>query len=177
MEKIKKTKKTILILIITFFIININVFAYQETTEGKEYVTFKIYDSLDKYEEENQYEIVPYSLGKISTLEPVFIRLNDGKDSVEVYFKYLGSDSANLLEVWNFIVKDSNFLNQKILAEIPHAFITERANTLVYFKIGEISLPKKFDKVRVDCTQIKIYILNYGWYVASDPIGSWVVKK
>ena len=119
-----KNKKTILILIITFFIININVFAYQETTEDKEYVTFKIYDSLDQYEEENPYEIVPYSLGKISTLEPVFIRLNDG------------TDSANILEVKNFIVKDSNFLNQKILAEIPHAFIKEYANTLVYFKIG-----------------------------------------
>ncbi len=42
-------EKIILILIITFFI-NINVFAYQETTEDKEYVTFKVYDSLDKYE-------------------------------------------------------------------------------------------------------------------------------
>ena len=68
-------------------------------------------------------------------------------------------------------------MNQKILAEIPHAFIKETANTLVYFKIGEISLPKKFDKVRVDCTQIKIYILNYGWYVASDQIGFLGVKK
>lgn len=38
----EKIKKTILILIITFFIININVFAYQETTEDKEYVTFKV---------------------------------------------------------------------------------------------------------------------------------------
>lgn len=70
----------------------------------------------------------------------------------------MGSNRTNLLEVNNFIVKDSNLLNQKILAEILHAFIREYANTTVYFKIGEINLPKKFDKVRVDSAQIKKYI-------------------
>lgn len=89
----------------------------------------------------------------------------------------MGSNRTNLLEVNNFIVKDSNFLNQKILAEIPHAFVRDPADTRVYFKIGKINLPKKFDKVRVDCAQIKIYILDFGWYVASDPIGTWEIKK
>lgn len=172
----KKINIVIFISIITIFIFNINVFAYQETNQDKEHTTFKLYDSIDQYEED-QYEIVPYSIGKISTLSPVFIRLNNGTDLVEVSFKYVGSNRTNLLEVNNFIVKDSNFLNQKILAEIPHAFVRQPADTRVYFKIGKINLPKKFDKVRVDCAQIKIYILDFGWYMASDPIGTWEIKK
>lgn len=176
LKEILTIKKIIFISIITIFIFNTNVFAYQETNEDKKHTTFKIYDSIDQYEED-QYEIVPYSIGKISTLSPVFIRLNNGTDLVEVSFKYVGSNRTNLLEVNNFIVKDSNFLNQKILAEIPHAFVREPADTRVYFKIGKINLPKKFDKVRVDCAQIKIYILDFGWYMASDPIGTWEIKK
>lgn len=172
----KKIKKIIFISMITIFIFNTNVFAYQETNEDKEHTTFKIYDSIDQYEED-QYEIVPYSIGKISTLSPVFIRQNNGTDLVEVYFKYVGSNRANILEVNNFIVKDSNFLNQEILAEIPHAFVKEKAYTKVYFKIGRINLPKKFDKVRVDCAQIKLYILEFGWYMATDPVGTWEIKK
>ena len=89
----------------------------------------------------------------------------------------MGSNRANILEVNNFIVKDSNFLNQEILAEIPHAFVKEKAYTKVYFKIGRINLPKKFDKVRVDCAQIKLYILEFGWYMATDPVGTWEIKK
>ncbi len=79
--------------------------------------------------------------------------------------------------VTNAELMQMGFLNQKILAEIPHAFVREPADTRVYFKIGKINLPKKFDKVRVDCAQIKIYILDFGWYVASDPIGTWEIKK
>lgn len=177
----KKINIVIFISIITIFIFNINVFAYQETNQDKEHTTFKIYDSINQYEEdqyeEDQYEIVPYSIVTISTLSLIFIRLNNGTDLVEVYFKYVGSNRTNLLEVNNFIVKDSNFLNQKILAEIPHAFVRELADTRVYFKIGEINLPKKFDKVRVDCAQINIYILDFGWYMASDPVGTWEIKK
>lgn len=37
---------------ITIFIFNTNVFAYQETNEDKEHTTFKIYDSIDQYEED-----------------------------------------------------------------------------------------------------------------------------
>lgn len=44
---IKKNKKIIFISMITIFIFNTNVFAYQETNEDKEHTTFKIYDSID----------------------------------------------------------------------------------------------------------------------------------
>lgn len=162
----KKINIVIFISIITIFIFNTNVFAQQETNEDKENTTFKIYDSIDQYEE-NQYEIVPYSIEKISTLSPVFIRLNNGTDLVEVYFKYVGSNRTNLLEVNNFIVKDSNLLNQKILAEIPHAFIREHADTRVYFKIGEINLPKKFDNLEQIVLKLKyIYQILDGMWLA-----------
>lgn len=47
LKEILTIKKIIFISIITIFIFNTNVFAYQETNEDKKHTTFKIYDSID----------------------------------------------------------------------------------------------------------------------------------